>query len=133
MLPDWPHDNNGCCFIMSQLAQWRQPRRYTEILNSNLPNGKSMGDRFLFLYHPLPDCFFTAKCVIQQFCFEYINPDGLAHHFLNITSVTHVQCSIHSAEPQQGPVNPAYCKFCPTTPLSTAVGEMLKFCSSIHE
>ena len=42
MLPDWPHDNNGCCFIMSQLAQWRPPRRYTEILNSNLPNGKSM-------------------------------------------------------------------------------------------
>mgnify|MGYP001796885522 CR=1 FL=1 len=42
MLPDWPHDNNGCCFIMSQLAQWRPPRKYTEILNSNLPSGKSM-------------------------------------------------------------------------------------------
>ena len=41
MLPDWPHDNNSCCFIMSQLAQWRPPRRYTEILNSDLPSGKS--------------------------------------------------------------------------------------------
>ena len=42
MLLDWPHDNNGCCFIMSQLARWRPPRRYSEILNSNLLSGKSM-------------------------------------------------------------------------------------------
>mgnify|MGYP001794821091 CR=1 FL=1 len=42
MLPDCPPDNEWCCFIIYQLAQWRPPRSYAEILNSNLPSGKSM-------------------------------------------------------------------------------------------
>ena len=42
MLPDWPDDNNGYYFIVHQLAQWRPSRSNTEILNSNLPSGKSM-------------------------------------------------------------------------------------------
>ena len=44
MLPDWPHDNNECCFIMYRLARWGPPRIYrpTEILNPNLPSGISM-------------------------------------------------------------------------------------------
>ena len=44
MLPDWPHDNIGCCVIMSQLALWRPPGRYTKILNINLPSGKSLSN-----------------------------------------------------------------------------------------
>ena len=42
MLPDWPHDNNGCCYILHQPAQWNPPRCHTGIVNSNLPSGKSM-------------------------------------------------------------------------------------------
>ena len=51
MLPDWTHDNNGCCFIMYQLTQWRPPWSHTEILNSNLQSGKLMtGTNHLALY-----------------------------------------------------------------------------------
>ena len=39
---DWPHNNNGSCEILHQLAQWRPPRCYTGIVNSNLPSGKSL-------------------------------------------------------------------------------------------
>ena len=32
MLPDWPRENKGYCFIMQQLAKRRRPRCYTGIL-----------------------------------------------------------------------------------------------------
>ena len=42
MLPDWPHNNKGYCLIDHQLAQWRPPRCFTGLVNSNLPSGKSL-------------------------------------------------------------------------------------------
>ena len=65
MLPDWPHVNNECCFNMDQLAQWRPPRSYSEILNSNLLSGKSMVTElisFAFLFTPwsLTPCFYGS-------------------------------------------------------------------------
>ena len=34
MLPDWPHDNNVCCFIMQQLSEWSGG--HTEVIQENL-------------------------------------------------------------------------------------------------
>mgnify|MGYP001801611823 CR=1 FL=1 len=48
MLSNWPLNNNGYCLIVHQLAQWRPPRCYTGIVNSNLPSGKSLVARFFF-------------------------------------------------------------------------------------
>ena len=52
MLPDWPHDNNACCFIMYLLAQRRSPRSDTGVLSPNLLSGKSMVQINPYLYNP---------------------------------------------------------------------------------
>ena len=69
MLPDQPHDNNGCCFIMYQLAQSRPPRSYTGILNSNLPNRKST-----VIHHP------KLKILLHASVLNHKHKNGLDEH-----------------------------------------------------